>query len=86
MPVKNIMSLLNSYKCEAYQLVDQSKLAQNAFSELLFCKNVLGETPQTPILCLLIVFHTMPFAVTLHYLKTWFTISLFSGTIPLVIS
>ena len=42
----------------------KSKLAQNAISEYLFCKDFLGGTPHTLMLCMLSVFHTMPFAMT----------------------
>ena len=61
MPVKkNVVSPLNSFKCSA----SRSKLAQNAYLEHIFCKNCPGGTPRTPILCMLIVFHTMQFAET----------------------
>ena len=66
MPVKNVMSPLNSFKCSVYQLVDQNWHKMQSQSTY-FVKKFLGGTPQTPMLCLLIVFHTMPFAVTLSY-------------------
>ena len=61
MPVKkNVVNPLNSFKC----LASRSKLAQNAILEHLFCKNCPGGIPQTPMLCMLIVFDTMQFAET----------------------
>ena len=42
-----------------------SKMAQNAMSEQLLCKNFLGRMPPGSHTCMLIVFHMMPFVVTL---------------------
>ena len=71
MLVKNVVSPLNSFKCSAYQLVDQNwhkMQSQNTYFVNIFCV----ARPQTPMLCKLIVVHTMPFSVTsfkglIHY-------------------
>ena len=77
MPVKkNVVSLLNSFKCSAYQLVDQNRhklQSQSTYSVKIFW----AAYPLTPILCMLILFYTMPFAVTLskglvdYYYMPW---------------
>ena len=64
MPVKNVGSPLNYFKCSAYQLVDQNwhkMQSQNTYFVNVFCM----ACPQTPMLCKLIVVHTMSFVVTL---------------------
>ena len=60
----NVVSPLNSFKCSACQLVDQNwhkMQSQNTY----FVKVFWVTFPQTPMLCMLIVFHIMPFVVKL---------------------
>ena len=64
MLVKNVVSILNSFKCSAYQLVNQNWHTKQ-YQSTYFVKIYLGGMPQTPMLCMLIVFHIMPFAMTL---------------------
>ena len=65
MPVKkNVVSPPNSFKCSVYLLVDQN-LHKMQSQSIYFVKIFLVTCPQTPIICMLTVFHTMPFAVTL---------------------
>ena len=64
MLVVNLVSPLNSFKCSACQLVDQNWYKMQSQSTY-FVKVFWMTFPQTPMLCMLIVFHTMPFVVTL---------------------
>ena len=61
---KNVVSSLNSFKCSAYQLVDQ-KWHKMQFQSTHFVKIFQVARSQTPMFSMLIVFHTMSFAVTL---------------------
>ena len=62
--MKNVVSPLNSFICSVYQLVDQiwHKMKSQC---TYYIKCFWVACPQTPMLCMLIVFHTMQFAVTL---------------------
>ena len=64
MLVVNLVNPLNSFKCSACQLVDQNR--HRIQSQSTCFVNVFWVTfPQTPMLCMLIVFHTIPFVVKL---------------------
>ena len=54
-----------SFKFSAYQLVDQHWHKYNLRALIIFVKKFWVTRPQTPMLCMLIVFHTMSFAVAL---------------------
>ena len=61
---KNVVSPLNYFKYSAYQLVDQNWHKRNLRTPI-FVKLFWVAHSQTPMLCMLIVFHTVSFAVTL---------------------
>ena len=64
MLVVSLVSPLNSFKCSACQLVDQNW--HRIQSQSTCFVNFFWVTfPQTPMFCMLIVFHTMPLVVTL---------------------
>ena len=56
---RRIMSPQNSFKCSAYQLVDQNWHKMQSHAQSTYFARFLGGMPQTPMLCMLIVFHTM---------------------------